>query len=75
MLLRFSFRHNDLNSLEEKLKHAKGICYVVIESVYSMDGDSPDINAIITLTEKYNAYLVVDEAHAIGLHGYGLNSG
>ncbi len=72
---KFSFRHNDLNSLEAKLKHAKGICYVVIESVYSMDGDSPDINAIINLTNKYNAYLVVDEAHAIGLHGYGLIQG
>ena len=72
---RFSFRHNDLNSLEDKLRHARGICYVVIESVYSMDGDSPDINAILSLTEKYGAHLIVDEAHAIGLYGLGLIHG
>ena len=72
---RFSFRHNDLGSLEEKLKQAKGVCYVVIESVYSMDGDSPDITAMLALTEKYHANLVVDEAHAVGLFGTGLARG
>ena len=69
---RYSFRHNDLSSLEEKLKQAKGICYVVIESVYSMDGDTPPIAAILALTEKYQAQLVVDEAHAIGIYEKGL---
>ena len=72
---RFSFRHNDLGSLEEKLKQAKGVCYVVIESVYSMDGDSPDITATLALTEKYHAHLIVDEAHATGLFGTGLAGG
>lgn len=69
---RFNFRHNDLQSLEEKLKHAKGNCYVVIESVYSMDGDIPPIKEILSLTEKYHAHLIVDEAHAVGLYGKGL---
>lgn len=69
---RYTFRHNDLQSLEDKLKHAKGNCYVVIESVYSMDGDTPPITDILTLTEQYNANLVVDEAHAVGLYGKGL---
>jgi 8-amino-7-oxononanoate synthase len=69
---RYTFRHNDLQSLEEKLKHAKGNCYVVIESVYSMDGDSPPIKEILSLTEKYDARLIVDEAHAVGLYGKGL---
>jgi 8-amino-7-oxononanoate synthase len=69
---RFTFRHNDIQSLEEKLKHAKGNCYVVIESVYSMDGDIPPIKEILTLTEKYHAHLIVDEAHAVGLYGKGL---
>ncbi len=69
---RYSFRHNDLSSLEEKLKQAKGICYVVIESVYSMDGDTPPIAAIIALTEKYRAQLILDEAHAIGIYEKGL---
>lgn len=69
---RYTFRHNDLQSLEEKLQHAKGNCYVVIESVYSMDGDTPQIPEILTLTEKYQAQLIVDEAHAIGLYHNGL---
>jgi 8-amino-7-oxononanoate synthase len=69
---RYVFRHNDLQSLEEKLKHAKGNCYVVIESVYSMDGDTPPIKEILALTEKFKAQLIVDEAHAIGLYGKGL---
>jgi 8-amino-7-oxononanoate synthase len=69
---RYSFRHNDLHSLEDKLKCAPGNCYVAIESVYSMDGDTPPIVAILELTEKYNANLIVDEAHAVGLFQFGL---
>lgn len=69
---RFTFRHNDLHSLEEKLKHAKGNSYVVIESVYSMDGDTAPIADILKLTEKYKAQLIVDEAHAVGLFDRGL---
>jgi 8-amino-7-oxononanoate synthase len=71
---RYKFRHNNLESLENKLKQAKGICYVVIESVYSMDGDTPPIADIIALTEQYSAHLIVDEAHAVGLHANGLIS-
>jgi len=69
---RYTFRHNDLQSLEDKLKVAKGNCYVVIESVYSMDGDTSPIKEILTLTEKYNANLIVDEAHAVGLYNNGI---
>jgi 8-amino-7-oxononanoate synthase len=69
---RYSFRHNDLQSLQDKLSHAKGNCYVVIESVYSMDGDTPPIKEIIALTRKFGAALIVDEAHALGLYGKGL---
>jgi 8-amino-7-oxononanoate synthase len=69
---RYTFKHNDLESLEAKLIQAKGNCYVVIESVYSMDGDTPLIADILSLTEKYNAALIVDEAHAVGLYKYGL---
>lgn len=71
---RYTFRHNDMESLEGKLKQAKGICYVVIESVYSMDGDTPPISEIIQLTEQYGANLIVDEAHAVGLYPQGLIS-
>jgi 8-amino-7-oxononanoate synthase len=69
---RYTFRHNDLDSLEGKLKQAKGNCYIVIESVYSMDGDTPPILEILQLTEQYGANLIVDEAHAVGLYPAGL---
>lgn len=69
---RYTFKHNDLSSLENKLRQAKGNCYVVIESVYSMDGDTPPINDILDLTDKFDAHLIVDEAHAVGLYGFGL---
>ncbi len=69
---RYTFKHNDLQSLEDKLKQAKGNRYVAIESVYSMDGDTPPIDQILKLTEKHGANLIVDEAHAVGLNSFGL---
>lgn len=69
---RYSFKHNDTDSLEAKLKLAKGNCYVVIESVYSMDGDTPSLLDILNITERYGAHLIVDEAHAVGLYPKGL---
>jgi len=66
---RFKFKHNDLNDLEQKLKSAKGIIYVVIESVYSMDGDLAKLAEINELCQKYEANLIVDEAHATGIFG------
>jgi len=69
---RYTFKHNNPNSLEEKLKLAKGNCYIGIESVYSMDGDAAPLTAIAELAEKYTASLIVDEAHAVGLYGFGL---
>jgi 8-amino-7-oxononanoate synthase len=69
---RYTFKHNDLANLEAKLMAATGIIYVAIECVYSMDGDNPPINEIMQLTEKYKANLIVDEAHAVGLYGFGL---
>jgi 8-amino-7-oxononanoate synthase len=69
---RYTFKHNDLASLESKLQHAKGVCYVVIESIYSMDGDTPPLIEILELTEKYGANLIVDEAHAVGLFNTGI---
>lgn len=64
----FNFRHNDLKDLEKKLQRieAKHI-FVVVESVYSMDGDQSPLVELVALTEKYNAYLIVDEAHTTGL--------
>ncbi|HVS91721.1 MAG TPA: pyridoxal phosphate-dependent aminotransferase family protein [Mucilaginibacter sp.] len=69
---RYSFRHNDLQSLEEKLRNAKGRCYIAVESVYSMDGDSPPLPEMLNLAEAYGASVIVDEAHAVGLNERGL---
>jgi 8-amino-7-oxononanoate synthase len=67
-----SFEHNSLEDLEKKLKLADGTCYIAIESLYSMDGDLSPIQAIAALCKKYQAYLVVDEAHAAGVFGKGI---
>jgi len=66
---RFSFKHNDVNDLESKLSKAEGTCYVVIESVYSMDGDFAPLQQMIEVCEKHGAYLILDEAHSTGIWG------
>jgi 8-amino-7-oxononanoate synthase len=67
----FSFQHNDLADLELKLQKAEGTAFVVTESVFSMDGDTAPLRGISALCEKYNAHLIVDEAHATGVVGGG----
>ncbi|MBC6110479.1 aminotransferase class I/II-fold pyridoxal phosphate-dependent enzyme [Pedobacter fastidiosus] len=66
---RYKFAHNNTNELEEKLKNAKGNVFVVVESVYSMDGDLAPLIEISALCENYKANLIVDEAHATGIFG------
>ena len=63
----YTFRHNDILHLEERLKIAKGILYIAVESIYSMDGDAALLKEIASLCKKYNANLIVDEAHATGV--------
>jgi 8-amino-7-oxononanoate synthase len=46
-----------------------GVIYIVTESVFSMDGDCPNMGELIAVSEKHNCYLVVDEAHALGVFG------
>jgi len=65
----FSFAHNDVNDLEKKLNHAKGNIFVVTESVFSMDGDICPLQQLIQVCKKYNAHLIIDEAHATGVVG------
>lgn len=65
----FSFLHNDLTSLEQKLRNAKGNIFVVTESVFSMDGDICPLQQMVSLCEKYHAHLIIDEAHATGVIG------
>lgn len=66
---RLSFRHNDLDDLDNKLRQATGHCFVVAESVYSMDGDRCPLADLVTLVENHNATLVLDEAHSTGVVG------
>jgi 8-amino-7-oxononanoate synthase len=68
---RYTFRHNDLQDLEKKLGLAKGEVFVVTESIFSMDGDSPDLKGLVALCDQYGARLVLDEAHSTGLYGTG----
>ncbi|MES2287943.1 MAG: 8-amino-7-oxononanoate synthase [Bacteroidota bacterium] len=63
----YMFRHNDITHLEERLKIPGGVVYVVVESIYSMDGDTAPLKEIVDLCKKYNANLIVDEAHATGV--------
>lgn len=77
---RYTFAHNDPESLEKKLKQAEkgsGRVYIAVESLYSMDGDLAPLEKIISLGEEYNAAVIVDEAHAggvLGKNGRGLVS-
>ena len=65
-----SFKHNDVLDLENKLSQSKSdINYVLIESLYSMDGDLAPLKEIASVCAEYNAYLIVDEAHACGVYG------
>jgi 8-amino-7-oxononanoate synthase len=66
---KFNFKHNDILSLENKLKKAKGKIFVIVESLYSMEGDFAPLKEIIRLCEKHKAILIVDEAHAVGVWG------
>lgn len=65
------FKHNNLEHLDEMLKRVQhdGEIYVVTESVFSMDGDTPNLKEITNICKKHNAFLIVDEAHAIGVFG------
>ena len=68
----YRFRHNDVNHLQELLeKHASNFqnVFIVVESVYSMDGDVCPLEAIIQLKKQYGAVLYLDEAHALGVFG------
>ncbi len=67
----FSFKHNNLDELSSKIDKAEGNVFVVVESVYSMDGDFSSLKEITAICKKYNAALIVDEAHAVGIFGEG----
>lgn len=66
----FSFQHNSLEHLKKRLEScADETVYIAIESYYSMDGDFAPLKEILDLAVKYNAHVIVDEAHAGGIMG------
>lgn len=74
----YKFNHNDFEDLEKIIlrchaERSRGVLlneiYIVTESVFSMDGDTPNLEELVQLSEKHHCYLVVDEAHALGVFG------
>lgn len=69
---RYSYNHNDCDSLEELLKkhrHEHKHAVIVTEGLFSMDGNIPDLPRLIELKKKYGCMLMVDEAHSLGVLG------
>ena len=63
------YAHCDLNKLESRLKKQAAQKWVVTDSVFSMDGDIAPLDKIAALCKKYQAFLIVDDAHGIGVLG------
>lgn len=69
---RRSFPHGDCNALEAMLAEARGRferVLIVVEGLYSMDGDVPDLARLVAIKKDWGAWLMVDEAHALGVLG------
>jgi 8-amino-7-oxononanoate synthase len=75
---RRSFAHNDLDNLDQILSSVRGKferALIVVEGLYSMDGDYPDLPRLIEIKKRHHAWLMIDEAHALGAlgrRGYGI---
>ena len=72
----YKFAHNDISDLRHHIERSRNVegeteIYVVTESVFSMDGDSPDLQSLVNFCSENNCHLVVDEAHATGIFGEG----
>jgi 8-amino-7-oxononanoate synthase len=68
------FRHNDMDHLQSLLKERRSDhhnCLIVVEGLYSMDGDIPNLPELLALKDRFGCWLLVDEAHSIG--GLGQN--
>lgn len=70
------FKHNDLEDLKDNIDRFRkrypdqnGLIYIITESVFSMDGDSPDLAGLAELCKKEDCHLIVDEAHGFGIFG------
>ena len=68
---KYKFRHNDMKHLERQLQRCdpNKVKLIVVDGIYSMEGDLADIPGIVKLAKKYNANIMVDEAHGLGVMG------
>jgi 8-amino-7-oxononanoate synthase len=69
---RRSFPHNDFDALDRILAESRrgaARCLIVVESLYSMDGDLPDLRRLLEIKTRHDAWLMVDEAHGLGVLG------
>ncbi|MGB9639203.1 MAG: glycine C-acetyltransferase, partial [bacterium] len=68
---RFIYKHMDMDDLEQKLKEAQGSRRILIitDGVFSMDGDIAPLDKIVELANRYNAFVMVDDAHGEGVLG------
>ena len=68
---KYKFRHNDMKSLENQLKrcNSHSVKLIVVDGVFSMEGDLTNLPEIVKLASKYNANIMVDEAHSLGVMG------
>lgn len=69
----FRFNHNDLDHLESLLEKESSKFknrLIVTETVFSMDGDKPPLKELVDIKDKYDCFLMVDEAHATGIFGF-----
>jgi 8-amino-7-oxononanoate synthase len=67
-------RHNDVGAVEELIRTwraggGRGRIWIAVESLYSMDGDRAPLDDLMTLADRHEAFLVIDEAHATGVFG------
>lgn len=71
----YKFKHNDFDDLERLIQKSKttnqnqNSIFIVTESVFSMDGDSPNLEELVVISEKNKCYLIIDEAHSLGVFG------
>ena len=70
----YAFKHNDLEHLVKKIENLENVdeIYIVTESVFSMDGDTPNFEELIKLSKSHNCKLIIDEAHALGVFKLGV---
>ncbi len=67
-------RHNDAQSFEDRIRQwrtsgGRGTPWIIVESLYSMDGDQAPLSELLAIAERYDGMLYIDEAHATGVYG------